>query len=866
MAGRKKSSPLSVGAVLVIGAIVLLGQMPLKAWVTMGAILAIALAGYFWVRSRALADSPQEESPRPDPRAEPRVVIGSGRMTVRHTHDARPSPPGRRQQADDDNPVQVNGSGRMTVRHTHDARPTEPARRQQVDDDEPVWVLPARESTEFKVPKAPDDIGEGQWLPCGTPCKLGPLTIPGGMLYVGTTLPASAGVVEPALINPTLAVAKVGDYTTRDMGYWPSYSEISSKARRSYLEWLADGRKDPQANVGYVFLFFYGLERRVLLDAPTDAVAQRELPAIKEEILRLLAIYGENYSFKRYAGELLNWIELVEHPADIYDRPVPQFPRSFELPIYLRLALGRAAVDGVPVPPHLALAWARLDPSTPWRTAADRCSGEFDQLFMQKYAEQTNGGIVLPRNRTKLRFVYQAASAGFRGVEVKMNFGDVPDVSVLVAPIQKIRTLVEETTQALDSYSRYLGKNPNSRGALEGILTLPATLWPQRTKDALTELKQRMGDGMLALSFQELLSKLEAQSTLTREKTLALARALESLNIGIEPDVLTGAKLPKPDEKVVLFSVPPGEAVARSTPGYQAAALTLQLASVVATADGEFSVKEMAHLRQQVLSWNHLTPNHTRRLLAHLRLLVIAPATLPGLKKKLDSLDATTKQVLASCMAMVAHADGVVTPEEVKRLESIYKALGVDPKKVFSDVHSVGVKAAAAPASSPTSVRAPAAEQPVESMSEVPHEAKLVPIPAAVSAAQPTGFTLDAARIAQLQKESQEVSALLANIFVDDEEAAAGPPAEEPSPAPEATGPEGLMGLDEAHSALARILLQRPQWTRAELEDAAADLELMLEGALLTINEAAFDAYDEALTEGDDPVEVNAEILEKLEA
>jgi len=832
MARRKKSSsPLSVGAVLVVGAIVLLSQIPLKAWVAFGVILAIALAGYFWVRSRALADSPEEENPQPDSRAEPRVV---------------------------------NASRRMTVRHTHDARPTQPARREVVDDDEPVQVLAARESTEFKVPKAPKGIGEGQWVPPGTPCKLGTLTIPGGMLYVGTTLRASAGVVEPGLINPTLAVARTGDYTTRDMGYWPSYFEISSTARRSYLEWLADGRKDPEADVGYVFLFFYGLERRVLVDAPNDETAQRELPAIKEEILRLLSIYGGNHSFGRYAGELINWMEVSEHPADIYNRPVPKLPRSFELPIYLRLALGRAAADGVPVPPHLALAWARLDPSTPRRTAAERCSAEFDQLFLQKYAESTKGGIVLPRNRTKLRFVYQAASAGFRGVELRMNFGDVPDVSVLVAPIQKIRALVEETTQALDSYSRYLGKNPNARGALEGILTLPATLWPQGTQDVLAGLKQRMGDGMLALSFQELLSKLDAQSTLTREKTLALARALESMNVGIEPDVLAGAKLPKPDEKVVLFAVPPGETLARSTPGYQAAALTLQLASVVATADGEFSVKEMSHLRQQILSWNHLTPSHTRRLLAHLRLLVIAPASLPGLKKKLDSLNATTKQVLASCMAMVAHSDGDVTPEELKRLESVYKALGVDPKKVFSDVHTVAAKATVAPA---PAIPAPSVPAPtIVLVPEVPQQATPAPAPVAAPVPQPTGFTLNAARIAQLQKDSQEVSALLANIFVDDEEAEAPVPAEEPSAAPEASGPEGLMGLDEAHSALARILLQRPQWTRAELEDAAADLELMLEGALLTINEAAFDAYDEALTEGDDPVEVNAEILEKLEA
>ena len=81
-----------------------------------------------------------------------------------------------------------------------------------------------------------------------------------------------------------------------------------------------------------------------------------------------------------------------------------------------------------------------------------------------------------------------------------------------------------------------------------------------------------------------------------------------------------------------------------------------------------------------------------------------------------------------------------------------------------------------------------------------------------------------------------------------------------------AEAPKGLMGLDEAHTALARMMLSRPEWSREELLDVAADLDLMLDGALEHINEAAFDTHDMALFEGDDPVTVNAEILEKVEA
>jgi uncharacterized tellurite resistance protein B-like protein len=307
--------------------------------------------------------------------------------------------------------------------------------------------------------------------------------------------------------------------------------------------------------------------------------------------------------------------------------------------------------------------------------------------------------------------------------------------------------------------------------------------------------------------------------------------------LGFEPDVLSGARAPKPDEKVVLFALPPSEQLSGAPGSYLAAAVTLELASAVASADGEFGVKEMRYLRKTVLSWKHLTPGQTRRLLAHLRLLVETPASLTVLKKKFEPLDLAVKETIAAFMATVAQSDGHVSPAEVRMLEKIYKALGVDSKKVFSDVHAV------AAGTKPTAV--------------------------AVAKVEESGLRLDPARIAALQKDTEKVSALLASIFAEADEPASAVQPEPTQPESEAEAsetPKGLLGLDEAHSALARMMLSRPQWSREELLDVAADLDLMLDGALEHINEAAFDTHDMALFEGEDPVTVNAEILEKVEA
>lgn len=706
-----------------------------------------------------------------------------------------------------------------------------------VEDSEPISATPASPPSraDFRIPPAPKGFGPATWIPCGQSVEVAGMSIPGGMIYVGTSLKTPFGDNDPCLINLSKAVSAHGDYTERQMGYWPNYSEIPGAARRAYLNWLANGRRDPEADIGYVFLFFYGLERRAIVDASKDTAAQADRPAIAEEIRRLLGIYGEkSNSFRRYASELLDLISLADHPPKLYERPIPAFPKTFELPLYVRLALGQAAVDATPVPAHLALAWAKLDPSVSLRTPAIRCSEQFDKLFQQKYTEAFGAGMALPRNRTKLKMVYQPASAGFRGHnEIKLTFGETPDVTALTAPLKKLQQIVDVATKELEPYSRYIGKNPDAKDSLEGVLQLPRSLWPESAQQALQALNTRIGGGMVVMTFQDVLSALGANSAFTKEKTLTLTRALETMNIGIEPDVAGGAKTPKPGDSVVLFNMPPGETGSHATPAYQAALLTLELAAAVASADGDFSATEINHLRQEVQSWSHLTPNHLRRLLAHLRLLMTSPVSLTSLKKKLDPLDASARETIAAFMATVAQSDGTVSPAEVKILEKVYKALGVEPKKVFSDIHAVA-----------SGTR-----------------------PAAATAAQieETGFKLDPERIAALQQDTEKVSALLAGIFKE-EETTSLPVSEPDTEAAQDETPKGILGLDESHTALARMLLSRPKWNREELMDVAADLDLMLDGALEHINEASFDTHDIPFTEGEDPIEINAEILEKIEA
>ena len=120
----------------------------------------------------------------------------------------------------------------------------------------------------------------------------------GDMVYVGSEKRRDNWEqANNALIDPGLTVAKVGtDLAGESLPYWPSYRDINPRARAAYLDWLAGGRADPRIGPGYVFLYFYGLERRFFLDAP----AEEEKRRLVAEVSRLLDVYSQNHSVRRY--------------------------------------------------------------------------------------------------------------------------------------------------------------------------------------------------------------------------------------------------------------------------------------------------------------------------------------------------------------------------------------------------------------------------------------------------------------------------------------------------------------------------------------------------------------------------------------
>ena len=262
--------------------------------------------------------------------------------------------------------------------------------------------------------------------------------------------------------------------------------------------------------------------------------------------------------------------------------------------------------------------------------------------------------------------------------------------------------------------------------------------------------------------------------------------------------------------------------------------MELALASFVAHSDGVITELERKNLDDQARSVEGLTDHEKRRLRANLDWFLAVPPDMSLLRRKLKETGADQQSAIRAALVAAAHADGVVRPEEVAEIEKVYRALGLDPNLVYSDLHAGGVPDA------PMRVR--------EARPGMPGEA----IPAEP---QPQGTKLDANRIASIRQDTDRVSAVLADIFavdVDDEDGTEEAPV------------SVLVGLDQKHSALVREIISRQHWSEKEFAELATRHGLMAAGALETVNEWAFGAYDEALLEEYEGYDVSPDIADAL--
>jgi len=209
---------------------------------------------------------------------------------------------------------------------------------------------------------------------------------------------------------------------------------------------------------------------------------------------------------------------------------------------------------------------------------------------------------------------------------------------------------------------------------------------------------------------------------------------------------------------------------------------------------------------------------------------------MSGLKAKLVNLNDKEKEAVSHLLIKIALADGKIDPMEIKQLEKLYITLGLEKSLVTKDILRLSTSIETKLQSSNY------VKQPIKSNSDI----------------DASGFKLDKSILAIHESETKDVQNMLEKIFTEEEKL------KDEVVSFESQSSENNLILDDKHNKLYQILITKEKWARKEVEEICHEIDLLVDGAIETINDWSFEKVDSPVLDDDDDIFVDKEIVEEI--
>jgi uncharacterized tellurite resistance protein B-like protein len=166
----------------------------------------------------------------------------------------------------------------------------------------------------------------------------------------------------------------------------------------------------------------------------------------------------------------------------------PAGPPTGELPVDLRVGIGRYAAAGRPLSARWAYAWHAHHPDRAWRETAAGSPDEFRAAFIALYAESfPDGGMALPALAAAedLTVPYRPASPGFAGRSLRVHTR-VPDIRRMVAPVRQLHAIAALVQDDLEVERE---RRESTMASAVALLHLAAIVAPPADLSAADQLR-----------------------------------------------------------------------------------------------------------------------------------------------------------------------------------------------------------------------------------------------------------------------------------------------------------------------------------------------------------------------------------------
>jgi uncharacterized tellurite resistance protein B-like protein len=693
------------------------------------------------------------------------------------------------------------------------------------------------------APKAKSVTNKLIWFGAEDSLSHAGVTISRPMLYAAERALGWPG--EPSAIIKSLEVADVEAHALQDFGYWPSYDRITPEQRRCYMQWLARGRRDDdpaQRSLGYIFVFFYGLERRILCDKDRD-------PTLLDEALSLLEHYGPSHrsrSLRSYLSQLIHfggWQLGPENYRALWPR-------------LLSLDSDRPEEDGLrfvaanlfqcqePMDWTIGCRLAMSDHASRRSMVFRRTHTEFFALFEQRFKEKFPQELVLQAATQPMLIRYRPASNALAQLSYEQGSSfvvEIPNVIGLHSQFESLPEIWNSCVEDLSGYSRVLAsKKVGDAAALAAWNSLPVELrrveeHPRKeTFEQLVSAAPHEGDFIfLPTASVALLAGVSERVKLTIAQSRDVSQLVRDLGWHLAPDpLITGLPLAW-NQELALYPAVADERLVDDLPGITR---LLFLAVTISGADGAVESKELNAFYQLVAS--HIQgENQLRPLKAtELSLRRDANVALRSLPQIANLIPTENRQLVLRTLAHIAAADAEVSLHELKILRRIARAFALDGDTVERLLREDETFREVTIAARSTTRRG-----------AIPQRSQAK-----------TAFALNEDKIKALTEETREVISLLSAVMTEPNEMPSAPAAVSIQPTKQVTW---LSGLAERYQNAVVKLISFDEVTTQDFDRIAAEAHLTPEDLLNSVNAWADDALGDFLLERKENVRIFRNLL-----
>ena len=315
---------------------------------------------------------------------------------------------------------------------------------------------------------------EDFWISYQKPAFVNDYLLPQGMMYLSYGFPHKSPF-EFYGIDMSLPLDDDNiDPVRRVMSKRPNYNQASPACRSTYLAWLSEGMVNKDIHIGYLLLYFCGMELYYF-----KGKNKEQKNYVVQEVKRLLKEFPQKEVLVLRAHYFLHTVQALDALEKGEDLSLQQ-PFSFQylkkIPFSVRIAMAQAHAHNKKLSAEWALAYIINHPQTIVRDSTLRVWDKFCSYFILRYKEiYGEEGISLPSSGSTLDWEYDSIDFVYDiADEYKTeNFLDVTESKVF---LEKMRSFYEDICRNIISFSRYVSRNVNFQKSLFAGLKLPPSL------------------------------------------------------------------------------------------------------------------------------------------------------------------------------------------------------------------------------------------------------------------------------------------------------------------------------------------------------------------------------------------------------